>query len=64
MPSKRQTDFFDQLLDEKDFGENDANVLREQFADLSDSSASSWIESAIALPKKDRTLGKDTPAPF
>lgn len=60
----RQINFFEQLLGEKDFGDKSVDELREEFAELNDSSASSWIESAIALPKVDGTKGKDTPPPF
>lgn len=53
MVSKRQVDFFDQLLEEKDFGpESDKAKLREQFAALPNKqSASAWIEKAMGLPK-------------
>jgi hypothetical protein len=64
MATKKQIDFFDQLLDEKDFGDKETSALRDQFSELNDSSASAWIESAIQLPKKDTTQGKDAPPPF
>lgn len=52
MVSKRQIDFFDQLLEEKDFGSADKTKLREEFASLPNKqSASAWIERAMGLPK-------------
>lgn len=64
MVSKSQLDFFDKLLEEKDFGEQDKVKLKEAFAQLNKKSASAWIEKAIGLPKIDESGEALEPAPF
>lgn len=64
MATQKQIEFFDKLTEERDFGDSDVADLRIQFPDLNDSSASSWIEKAIGLPKRDSTVGNDVPPPF
>lgn len=64
MVSDAQIKFFDKLLSEKDFGDNDVETLRENFAKLNQKSGSTWIESALQLPKLDESKEEITPAPF
>lgn len=53
MPSQAQIEFFDQLLNEKDFGPKvKIATLAQEFSQLDKRSASAWIEKAINLPKK------------
>jgi len=64
-PSTAQLNFFDKLLDEKQFPDkSNIDDLRKKFADLNQKSASAWIESAIQLPKLDESGEAVTPAPF
>lgn len=51
MATEAQITFFDQLLDEKDFGDKDRKALAKDFADLNIRSASAWIDRAMALPR-------------
>lgn len=54
MVTQAQIRFFDQLLEERDFGaktKKDVDQLRESFAQLDKRSASVWIEKALGLPK-------------
>jgi len=64
--SQQQVNFFDELLNEKQFPEGtNENTLREQFAELSKKNGSEWIERAIALDKKDDGEGGEkVDAPF
>lgn len=65
--SQQQVNFFDELLNEKQFPEDGPTTdeLREQFAGLSKKNGSEWIERAIALPKKDDSEGTEkVDAPF
>lgn len=64
--SQQQINFFDELLNEKEFPEGtDADALREKFATLSKRNASEWVEKAIALPKKSDSEGTEkVEAPF
>jgi hypothetical protein len=64
-PSTSQVNFFDKLLDEKQFPDKiNKDKLREQFAELNQKSASAWIEAAIGLPKIDESGEAVTPPPF
>lgn len=65
--SQQQINFFDELLNEKQFPEGtpDEDTLRSQFCELSKKNGSEWIERAIALPKKDDgDSGDSVAAPF
>lgn len=65
--SQQQINFFDELLNEKQFPEDGPSndELREQFATLSKKNGSEWIEKAISLPKKeDSEGGEKVAAPF
>lgn len=65
--SQQQINFFDELLNEKQFPEDGPSndELREQFAALSKKNGSEWIERAIGLPKKDDSEGSvKVNAPF
>ena len=65
MASSKQIQFFDNLLDEKQFpGGTDTATLRTQFAALDKSNASSWIEKALKLPDKGEEASEEVPAPF
>ncbi len=64
-PSLAQINFFDKLLDEKQFPDKtDIEKLRKQFSEINQKSASAWIEAAVALPKRDESGESITPAPF
>lgn len=56
MPTGSQIEFFDRLLEEKDFGPK-SNIIKiaEEFSTLNKKSASAWIEKALSLPKKDES---------
>jgi len=62
--SKAQSEFFDKLLNERDFGDKNVAELSEKFSNLNDRSASDWIQSALALPKRDGSTGNTEPPPF
>lgn len=64
--SQQQINFFDELLNEKQFPEKPGDVaLRKEFAGLSKRNGSEWIEKAMALPKKDDAEGTNkVEAPF
>lgn len=65
MASSKQIQFFDNLLDEKQFPPGtDISALRTQFAGLDKSNGSKWIEKAMALPDKGEEVSEDIPAPF
>ena len=64
MATKAQAEFFDKLLNEREFGDKDIAKLSEQFSTLTDKAASDWIERALSLPKRDGSVGKDSPPPF
>jgi len=65
MPSPAQVKFFDNLLEGREFPpKSKVDELREQFAELSDASASTWIEAALKLPKRSDGGVSTTPAPF
>jgi hypothetical protein len=49
--TQAQIQFFQKLLEEKDFGQADLGTLAGQFATLNKKSASIWIEKAMQLPK-------------
>lgn len=54
MVTDAQINFFQKLLEEKDFGAgSDPAALLEQFKALNKKSASVWIEKAMSLPKRD-----------
>lgn len=55
MVTQAQIDFFQKLLEEKDFGDKNAAELLTQFQTLNKKSASVWIEKAMALPKRDES---------
>jgi hypothetical protein len=61
--SDAQVRFFEQLLSEKDFGDVDQEVVRDQFVQLDKRSASAWIERAMALPKATELEGAQLVAP-
>jgi hypothetical protein len=63
--SKKQIDFFDNLLAEKQFPPGETvEQLRAKFATLNKSSASDWINRAIALPDLGEETEESVPAPF
>lgn len=65
--SQQQINFFDELLNEKQFPSDgpSADELRDQFATLSKKNGSEWIEKAINLPKKEDSEGTEkVEAPF
>ncbi len=65
MPSKAQEEFFDELLNSREFPQDTDKVqLSEKFSQLSPKAASSWIENAMALPRIDSAKGDNTPPPF
>jgi hypothetical protein len=65
MPSPAQLKFFDNLLEGREFPpKKKVDELREQFAELDDTSASAWIEAALKLPKRSDGGVISTPAPF
>ena len=64
MATKAQGEFFDKLLNEREFGNKDIAKLSEQFSTLTDKAASDWIKRALSLPKRDGSVGKDSPPPF
>lgn len=51
--SGAQVQFFNKLLEEKDFGDKDKDTLRGEFVKLNVKSASAWIDAAMKLPKID-----------
>lgn len=59
-PSVEQIAFFDRLLDEKAFDQDDVPALREKFSKLDKVSASGWIEKALTLPKRE-AMSTDQP---
>lgn len=61
-PTDAQVRFFNQLLDEKDFGDSNTDTLRDEFSQLNKQSARVWIERAINLPKRDES-GEEVVAP-
>lgn len=64
MASKAQEDFFNTLLNDRDFGSADTTALASQFMQLGQKSASEWIEKAIGLPKLDQSGEQRVPPPF
>lgn len=65
MSSSKQIDFFNNLLDEKQFPPgSDTNALRAQFAGLDKASGSNWIEKALKLPDKGEDATEPVPPPF
>lgn len=52
MATESQKAFFKNLTNDRDFGTSDINVLLREFDNLSDKSASKWIERALELPEK------------
>lgn len=66
MASSKQIQFFDNLLDEKQFPPgSDLAALRTQFAGLDKSNGSDWIEKALKLPDKGEDAAEpQVPAPF
>lgn len=53
MATEAQIEFFNKLTTERDFGRQDIEKLRAQFANLPDKSASAWIERSLELPEAD-----------
>lgn len=64
MASRKQSELFENLLNEKDFGDKDINELREQFNELTKKNASEWIERALELDDKDEEGGEVVNPPF
>lgn len=65
MATSKQIQFFDNLLDEKQFpAGTDTADLRSRFASLDKSSGSDWIEKALKLPDKGEEVSERVPAPF
>jgi hypothetical protein len=65
MASTKQIELFRRLTEDRDFGTNDVNELRQKFADLTDRNASTWIERALERPKRaDGDEPAEVPAPF
>jgi len=66
MVSQRQKEFFDNLLDGKEFppGSPDPDTLRSQFAQLNKKSASEWIDRAMGFPEKGTENEAVTTPPF
>jgi hypothetical protein len=62
--SESQVKFFDKLLEEKDFGDQDVKNLKETFGQLNKKSASDWIEKALKLPKVDDSDEQAIAPPF
>jgi len=56
MATQKQCEFFETLTTERQFPEGiDTVELKAQFSELSDKSASAWIEKAMELPEKGET---------
>ncbi len=56
MVSEAQVRFFKKLLEEKDFGDQNPEVLLTAFEELPNvKSGSAWIDKAMTLPKRDET---------
>lgn len=55
MATEKQVELFNRLADERDLGVSDVGTVKEQFANLDDKSASSWIEKALEKPEKGHT---------
>lgn len=51
MASAKQIELFNRLTNDRDFGQQNIESLRTQFAGLTQTSASAWIEKALELPK-------------
>jgi hypothetical protein len=65
MATAKQIAFFGELLDDREFPDGtDFNKLRADFAQVSDKSASAWIEKALMLPKRDDSDKPLVPPPF
>lgn len=66
MASKAQQEFFDKLLEEKEFPPNapDPDTMRTQFANVGKKSASDWIDKAMKLPDKGAEHETVAPPPF
>lgn len=64
MATERQIELFRKLTQDRDFRGFDVNILREQFAGVSDRSASEWIEKALTRPKIADEDQPATPPPF
>lgn len=65
MASSKQIQFFDNLLDEKQFPPGtDTAALRAQFATLDKSNASAWVEKALNLPDKGEEASEAVPPPY
>lgn len=62
--TKKQIDLFDKMLSEKDFGDKSPDILRQQFATLSKSNASEWLERALQLPDRDESGRPHVPPAF
>lgn len=65
MATQSQKDFFQKLVDERQFpdGKSPESLVNE-FGVLNQKSASAWIERAISLPKRDESMEEMVPAPF
>lgn len=62
MVTQAQIRFFDQLLEERNFGSDDPaeiKTLRESFAKLDKRSASLWIEKGLTLPKREEPIERE-----
>lgn len=64
MATAKQIDLFRRMTSERDMGDKDVAKLREQFAELTDSNASAWIERVLELPKQDTSGVAAVPPPF
>lgn len=67
-PTERQVEFFHKLTTDRDFGEQNVENLRTQFAGLAPAAASAWIDKAMTLPRASSAPGGEdgatTPPPF
>lgn len=65
MASTAQREFFDNLLDTREFPAGvDRDSLRQQFGTLETKNASGWIENAKKLPMRDTSDSPVIPPPF
>lgn len=66
MASPAQIDFFRKLTEDRDLGVSNADLpaLRQQFEQLNDKNASTWIERALNRPKRAEGDTETIPPPF
>jgi hypothetical protein len=62
--SNKQIELFSRLIEDRDFGDKDTAILLTKFKEVSQASASQWIERALELPKRDTSGDPSTPPPF